>query len=236
MIFPNLILDSIVQEADKIRFDASRVFAVEGVEITDINIYPDFVGTPATVLDVYVANCPEDWYLDWAYSTAGDYTVRVEVVTLANGSETKDYSVSAITAAEDALFSSDEQIFAREPELKRYIPAGRNSFKYMHRLAQKEMLDYMYRNGIINPDGTQIEKTQLIGDKLDQWAIYEVLLLIYQDIKNSNAEAFNEKLVDYSEKRADARKRYIIQYDSNKDGNVDEDDYTRTTRETFFSR
>ena len=55
-------------------------------------------------------------------------------------------------------------------------------------------------------------------------------------MKISNSEAFNEKLTDYSEKRNNARERYIIQYDSNKDGEVNEDDTPIGTRAKFLSR
>ena len=235
MIFPKADLDSLIQMADMFRIDASGSFFSDGEVITELNIYPDFIDAPSTVFNVYVEGCPEDWRLDWGYETAGDHTVRVEIKT-ATDTKLVDYIVSAISEADDMLFSTDSMIYAYESELKRFLPEGRNSWKYLHRKAQTEILDYMYRNGILNPDGTKIEKTQLIGDKLDLWSTFETMLLIYQDLKVSNAELFNEKLADYSEKRAEARKRYILSYDSNKDGNITEADVPRSTRVTFFSR
>jgi hypothetical protein len=235
MIFPKADLDKLVQVADMFRIDASGSFFSEGEVITELNIYPDFIDAPATVFNIYMEDCPEDWRLDWAYETDGDHTVKVEIKT-ATDTKSVEYTVSAITEADDMLLSSDSMIYSYESELRRFLPEGRNSWKYLHRKAQKEILDYLYRNGILNPDGTKIEKTQLIADKLDLWSTFETMLLIYQDLKVSNAEVFNEKLVDYSEKRADARKRYIISYDSDKDGDVDSDDVPSKTRVTFFSR
>lgn len=235
MIFAKADLDSLIQTADMFRVDASGSFFSDGEIITELNIYPDFIGDPATVFNVYAEDCPEEWKLDWAYEIDGDYTVRVEIKT---ATETKftDYPITAISEADDMLFSTDSMIYSYESELRRYLPEGRNSWKYLHRKAQTEILDYLYRNGILNPDGTKIEKTQLIGDKLDLWSTFETMLLIYQDLKVSNAELFNEKLADYSEKRTDARQRYIIAYDSDKDGDVDGDDSPSTTRITYFSR
>lgn len=237
MLFPKADIDGLVQIRDMFRIDASKSFATSDENITNINIYPDFDNSPGTVVDVYGDDCDE-WYLDWAYEADGDYTIRVEMISDSPVPVTTEitYTVSAITAAEDNLFSNDAQLYKYESELKRYLPSGRNSWKYMHRLAQTEMVDYLYRNAILNPDNSMITKDQLIGDSLAQWSIFETLILIFQELKTSNSEAFNEKLVDYYGKRSAARKRYLIEYDSNKDGNVDEDDVPTATTTKWFSR
>lgn len=234
MLFPKANIDSLVQVADMFRIDAQGSFFTNGEELTEFNIYPDFANAPTTVFNV-LSDCPEDHYLDWAYETAGEYSIKVEMKTL---SETKaiTYTINVITEADDNLLSTDAMVYSYESELKKYLPFGRNSWKYLHRKAQEEILDYMYRNGIFNPDGSKIEKSQLIGDKLEKWSTFETILLIYQDIKTSNAEAFNEKLEDYSFKRNEARKIYKMSYDSNKDGVVDDKDVPRAMRVTYFTR
>lgn len=234
MIFPKADLEQLVQIYDKYRIDASGSFNTSDEAITELNIYPDYGNQPTLVYDKS-AESEDCWHIDWAYKTAGDYTVRVEIKT-ASYTESVDYTVTAISEADDMLFSSDAKIYTFESELRRFLPSGKNSWKYIHRQAQTEILDYMYRNGILNPDNTKIEKDQLIGDSLEEWAVMEAILLIFQDLKTSNSEAFNEKIADYSQKRAAARKRYLIEYDSNKDGNVDEKDSPMAIRETFFRR
>jgi hypothetical protein len=233
-LFPKADIDKLVQTYDMFRIDASGSFSTDEEEVTEFNIYPDYINQPLLVYDK-AAEDKDCWILDWAYKTEDTYTVRVEMKTLLL-TEVVEYQIEAITPAVDNLLSDDSALYAYENELRRYIPMGRNSWKYMHRKAQEEILDYFYRNAILNPDNTKIERSQLIGDKLEKWSIFEAILLIYQDIKTSNSEAFNEKIVDYSQKRADARSRYIIEYDSNKDGNVDEDDSKIATTATFFSR
>jgi polyhydroxyalkanoate synthesis regulator phasin len=236
MLFPKLDIDSLVQIDDMTRFDAAKAFYTVDEVISEINIYPDFTNNPATVQNVYIEDCRDLWSLDWAYDTAGEYTVRVELVSAA-GSKHKDYIIQAITEEEDNLFSKDEDIYALENELRSYLPAGRNSWKYMHRRAQKEILDWLYRNGKLNTDGTKITKDQiLITSELEEWSLYETMLLIYQDLKTSSGEAFNEKLVDYSAKRADAKERYRIRYDDDRSGEVDDDDNSESTRPIFLSR
>jgi len=234
MLFPKADVDKLVQNYDMFRIDASGSFYTEEEEITEFNIYPDYDNNPLLVYDK-AAEDKDCWILDWAYKTEGTYKVRVEAKT-ATITEIIEYTVESITPAVDNLLSDDSDIYSFENELRRYIPAGRNSWKYMHRKAQEEILDYFYRNAILNPDGSKVERSQLIGDKLNNWSTYEAILLIYQDIKTSNAEAFNEKISDYSLKRADARKRYLIEYDSNKDGNVDDEDSKIATTPTFFTR
>ena len=234
MLFPKADIDSLVQIQDMFRIDASKSFATTGEVITEVNIYPDFSNNPGTVFNVFETDT-ECWVLDWAYETAATYTIRLELKT-AGDSKIIEYTIEAITEAIDNLFSDDSMIYALESELRKYLPYGRNSWKYIHRKAQEEILDYFYRNAILNPDNTKILKSQIIGDSLEKWSTHEALLFIYQDIKSSNAASFNEKLKDYSAARAESRERYLIEYDSNKDSVVDELDIPRATQPTFFSR
>lgn len=235
MLFPKADIDSLVQVYDKFRIDATKSFSTTDDELTEFNIYPDFVNQPLVVYDVLSESDPECWFLDWAYETDGDFTVRVEMKT-ALLTKTVDYVITAITEEDDNLFSDDAMLYSYESELKKYLPEGRNSWKYLHRKAQEEILDYLYRNDKRNPDGSKITKDQIIEDKLELWSTFETMLLIYQDIKTSNSEAFTEKLDDYDEKRGEARERYIIVYDSDSDGDVDDDDIPTGTNPKFFSR
>lgn len=237
MLFPKADIDSLVQNLDMFRIDASKSFFTGDEALTEINIYPDYGNSPLVFFNVYdELEDAECRVLDWAYNTEGVYTVRIEIKTAAI-SEVLDYTVESITAELDNLYSKDSQIYALENELKRYLPEGRNSWIYLHRTAQGKILDYLYRNAILNPDNSAITKDQLLAEsQLSLWSMYETMLLIYQDIKTSNSIAFNEKIVDYSEARAEARQRYLIEYDSNKDGIIDEEDSAIATKMTFFTR
>lgn len=239
-LFPKADIDKVVQIQDMFRIDAIGSFITNGEDLTEVNIYPDFSNNPLTVFNVFSDGDPECWYLDWAYEVAADYTVRVELKT-ASTDKNIEYTVSAISEAEDNLLATDADLYTYESELKHKLPLGRNSWKYIHRKAQEEILQYLYKNGKFNSkDGSPITKDQLrVESKLNQWAIFEALLLIFQDIKTSTSGAFNEKLEDYSEKRGEAREIYIIKIDADKDGDIDEDDTNEqvlSNRPKFFNR
>lgn len=234
MLFPKIDTDSLVQINDMFRICAVGSFSTSDEEITEVRIYPDYSNQPLVTFSI-TTQCPEDYYLDWAYETAGEYTVRVELVSASSTKEI-DKTVTAITEEVDNLQADDSCIYAYESELKKYLPEGRNSWKYIHRKALEEILDYLYRNCHLNKDGSKITKEQLITRQIEKWATFEAILLIYQDIKTSNSEAFNEKIDHYLQKRGDARNRYIIEIDSNKDGIIDEKDTPTRTRVSYFTR
>jgi len=234
MLFPKIDIDTCVQINDMFRICAVGSFATPDDPITEVKIYPNYIVDPLVTFSIST-ECPDDYYLDWAYETAGEYTVRVELIS-ASDSRTIDKVVTAITEEEDNLQSDDSCIYAYESELKKYLPFGRNSWKYIHRKALEEILDYLYRNCKLNKDGTKITKEQLITDDVQKWATFEAMLLIYQDIKSSNAEAFNEKIDYYLVKRGDARNRYIIVIDSDRDGQITKEDTPTHTRVSYFTR
>lgn len=234
MLFPKIDADTLVQIADMFRIDVSKSFVTNGEELTEINIWPDFVGAPLVSFNVLDPD-QDSWYLDWAYETDGDYTVRLELKTDTD-SKVTTHTVTAVTAEDDHLLSDDNMIYTEESEFKKYLPYGRNSWKYIHRKALGEILDYLYRKGKLNPDGTKITKEQLIGDNLAEWSTYEAILLILQDNKTSDSEAWTQKIQHYKEKREDYRDRYLIIYDSDKDGEITEEDIPKGLAPKFFSR
>ena len=237
-LFPKADIDEVVQVLDMFRIDAKDSFYTSGEILTEVNIYPDFVGNPSVFFDVFMQDEPDCWNLDWAYETNGDYTIRVELKTDTE-TKTTDYTIKAITAAIDNLLSNDSDLYKYENELRHKKLEGRNSWIYAHRAAQEEILQFLYKNGKFNKDNTPITKDQLKAEsKLTLWSTYEAMLIIFQDLKTSNSAAFNEKLVDYSEKRGEAREIYLIKIDADKNGTIDEDDegLEITTRPKFFTR
>lgn len=236
MLFPKADIDSLIQIQDMFRIDATNSFYTDNETLSAVNIYPDFDNQPLVFFDVLPEGSKDCWFLDWAYSVAGDYTVKVEILSDITASVDADYTVTVLSEEEDNLLSNDAMIYQYESDLRKYLPRSRNSWKYIHRLAQTEILDYMYRNLILNPDKSRILKSQLIGDKLSEWSVFEALILIYQDIKSSNSELFNTKITDYTQKRNEARKRYLIEYDSNKDGIITDEDRPIATTTRFFTR
>lgn len=238
-LFPKADIDHSVQVLDMFRIEAKDSFFTGEEVLTEVNIYPDFSTNPSTVFNVFVAEEAHCWFLDWAYEVEGSYIIRVELKTETN-SKFVDYTINAITETQDNLLSRDSDLYNYENELKTKKLEGRNSWKYAHRAAQEEILQYLYKNGKYNLDGSPITKDQLqVESKLSKWSLFETLLIIFQDLKTSNSAAFNEKLIDYSEKRGEAREIYIIKIDSDKDGDIDSTDTDQiviTLKPKFYSR
>src|SRR5690606_29230065 len=119
VIFPSLETEKILQVNDQTRFDARKSFvANDEEEITSLKITPE---DGASEIDI-----TEKEYLDWAFDSDGEKTVSLTVET-ANNSKTITKKITVLTAEEDALFSSDADLVAREDDILRYIREGRNS-------------------------------------------------------------------------------------------------------------
>lgn len=216
MIFLNCIRESLIQVGDKTRIDVSKSF-VSGSGITDILIKPE-----ATESFISVFNTNQDkWFLDWAYSTSQDKTISVQATDGFN-TVSQDFAISVISEVDDNLYSSDEEIFSLESELKRYIPQGKNSYKNIHREAQSRILNYLDRKRIWNKDGGPYTKDQLnLTGELSKWSLYECLYIIYTDLFISVGDKFAEKINQYRDLRNTERDRGSLRVDSDNSGTIE---------------
>ena len=127
-----------------------------------------------------------------------------------------------ITEANDNLYSSDEQIFSIESELKRYIPDGKNSFKNIHREAQSRILNYLDRKRIWASNGEPYTKDQVnLNGELSKWSLYEAMFIIYSDLFVSVGDKFAEKINQYKDLRNSERDRASIRIDKDNSGTFD---------------
>ena len=129
MLFPKIDVDNLVQINDMFRICGIGSFFTADETLQEIKIYPNYVVDPLITFSIS-ADCPDDYYLDWAYDTAGDYEVRIELVA-DSGTTGMSQTVTAVTVEEDNLQADDQCIYAYESELKKYQPSGRNSYKYI---------------------------------------------------------------------------------------------------------
>ena len=120
MIFPALSLETTLQVDDKTRLNASKSFVTNNETITNIEIEPEIgVG----FISVFNTN-PDKWFLDWAYELDGSKVVSVRVTTNL-GDRIKTYDTDVLTKEVDALFSNDNDLYAYEPNLAKYLPLGK---------------------------------------------------------------------------------------------------------------
>lgn len=148
MLFPSLTnLESIVQVDDRFRLNASNSFSPDE-EITDVLIEPE-VG--AGFISIF--NTDKDkWYLDWAYELDGMKTVTIRLVGSVTVQKDKTYTINCLTEEDDALFSTDTDIYPFEPTINDELPKGKNSFLYAHRKAQDLILDWLREQRIFKTD------------------------------------------------------------------------------------
>lgn len=217
-IFIKSINEAIVQAKDKTRIDVSGIFA-QGVTITDVTIKPE---ASESAISVFSSNS-DNWYLDWAYATSGTKTITVEA-TDGVTPVSEDFTVEVTSVADDNLYSSDSELFQIESELKKYLPAGKNSYLYAHREAQLRILSYLDRKRIWNTDGTIITKDQLNVSDVKRWSIYETMLIIYEDLVVAVGDKFKDKVLKYTELRNIERDRGAIRIDLDGNSTIESDE------------
>ena len=232
MIFPKLVLEEIVQVEDMTRFDMSQCFVTpdEGA-ITKVEISFDQVD----YFDVFVENIPEKWFLDYAFNSDGEKDVWVKVSTATSNNE-KNFKIDVISQADDALFSTDAMLFAKETELKKYIPKGRTSFNYAHRDAQTKIIRYLDGEGLRNVYGVPFGKNDLVQNEyIREFSIYETMMLIFEDLRVKGNDAFKEKKKAYESDYIEAKKNATIRLDYDDDGEV-KDTETKNVQNKFLTR
>lgn len=223
MIFPKLSLERIIQVDDKIRLNASQSFVTQGEVLEDVLIKPE---ASEDFISVFNSN-NEKWFLDWAYDVAGDKVVTVKLVTDLSEKE-KEYQLEVISAEDDALLSSDNDLFPYEPTIYKYLPSGKSSFKYAHRAAQSKILAYLDEQRIWRADNSRYTKLDLVEiggvefkEQFRMWSIFQTLLIIFESSQVSGNDVFQEKRLEYEKEMRIHRNRASLRLDSDGDGIVD---------------
>jgi hypothetical protein len=217
-VFPILKCETIVQQKDKIRFLASRSFVTdENSEIDSVEIRPsandDFI-------DITNSD-PDLWYLDWAYLDDGEHEVTLRV-TGGGQSAQKTITVTAISEQDDYLFSTDEDLRAREHDIEKWIPDGYSSWNHIHRQAQKSILDWLDETRIIKPDGSRFNAKDLVDkQQVRRLSLYTSLRMIFGSISNQVGDVFDEKRSEYHTMETQARNRNWLKLDTTGDGKAD---------------
>lgn len=214
MIFPKLEADSIVQVNDQIRLNATRTFvSADEAAITLVEIEPEVGGG---YIDVTTNK-----YLDWAYTSDGAKVASLRITT--DGAPTTvTLTVTSITETDDALFSKDVDLRAIEPDIYLYLPEGKNSFNYLHREVQTQILEWLDEKNIKDTDGDALTKAALTDkEEFRRWSLYMVLERIFRDQSNAVEDVFSIKSSGYKRLAEVARGRSTISLDRDGDGTKD---------------
>lgn len=216
-IFPIIESDNTVQLNDKFRIDCTKSYISKGeAAVTLVEIEPHTGDGFIAVTGSPVLS--KNWFLDWQYASAGGKTVSVRITT-SGAPVTVTKTISAITSATDKLFSTDQDLVAIEHNILKYVPEGRSSFKYIHREAQKQMLEWLYVNGYRKYDGSRITVDEVIDvENVKYWSIYLALRLIFQDLSNQPDDIFEKKSKLYQNDEHKWRENIALKFDLDGDG------------------
>lgn len=218
-IFGLIDLETTVQVNEKTRLDASRSFITQGEgAISLVEIKPETSGSYVTVSGVSITS--DLWYLDWIYSTAGTKTISLRITTTSTPVVfTQDIVV--VTVATDALFASDSDLGKFEPDIRKWLPAGKSTWNFVHRKVQDKILTEIYKSRILDDSGNKLTKAAVIDiAEVREWAAYMALSIIFNGISNSPEDVFFQKSLDYA-KKSNEFQNYsfnILKLDYNGDG------------------
>lgn len=229
-VFIVVVNDSVVQVGDKTRFDLSKSFCakplVTSAFIKKIEVKPE---PTSAWIEIHDSTVPaeklaiKDWYFDWIYldktgATSDVQTFSVRFTDINDVIYSASRELTLLTETQDALFSSDEDLIAHEPDILKWIPDGRSSWKYVHRRCQNRILSYLFEKGYKNTDGSPFTKSQII-QKYDvkEWSIFMALKIIFGSVINSKDDVFLQKAKFYENLEGKANKT-DIRVDLNSDG------------------
>lgn len=221
-LFPVLETEALVQASDKTRLDASKSYGSGGATITKIEIRPD---ASAAFYDVTA-----DQYLDWQYTKvdAADpetvtATVRINYVSVGEPGTSVDKTLQVISAATDNLFSTDDELRKHEYDILKYVPAGRATFKDVHRRAQTLILDWLSKEGYVDDFGKRITKEKFRNlNEIQTWSAMLALQLIFEGLSNAIDDVFSEKAKRYAGLVSLYKDRSVIRLDLDESGTVED--------------
>ncbi len=216
-IFPIIECDDKVQTSDKFRIDCSKSYISKGeAAVTLVEIEPHtgdgFIAVTGNPI------LSKNWYLDWQYATTGTKVVSLRITT-SGAPVTITKSIVCVDSATDKLFASDQDLVVIEHNILKYVPEGRASFKYIHREAQKQMLEWLYINGYRKYDGDRITVDEVLEvENVKYWATYLALRLIFQDLSNQPDDVFEKKSKMYQNDEHKWRENIALKFDLDGDG------------------
>lgn len=208
MIFPVIQIESIVQVGDRTRIDVSKSYCTPDDSITGYFVCPD-VAASANYFDV-----TDDKFLDWQYEASGSYTIALR----ANSDEVTS-TISVVTAESDYLFSDDQRLKQHEPDILKWVQAGRNSYFDVHRRCQEMIVDYLDQQNYRDNSGNKYTKVDIVNrEEVRSWATFMALRVIFEGLSNAIDDIFAVKAARYEKLEVKARDRASLSLDKSGDG------------------
>ena len=209
-IFGQIKSDDIVQTNDKIRFDCSKSY-LSGETSTITLMELDAGGG---YIDITT-----NQYLDWEYATELAAQVINLRITTDGAPVVFTKNIQTISAANEKLFSIDNDLVAFESDILNYIPDGRSSFNNIHRRSQQLILDKLDNLGYTDKNGNRFVAADIIDiQEVKEWSVFKTLKIIYLGLSNLVDDEFDQKMKTYESLEQDRKSRTVLRIDWDKDG------------------
>jgi len=153
-----------------------------------------------------------------------EYLTRKITLTTGDGSGTHlAYRyVNVYSKDGDALFSSDSDLKASEPDIMNYLGRDRSSYNFIHREAQELITAYLDEKGLVDIYGDKFTKAAFVSlDEFKQWSKFMVLRLIFEGLSNSLDDEFDSKAKKYRKEETYHSNRAVVRIDIDADGQID---------------
>jgi hypothetical protein len=139
-----------------------------------------------------------------------------------DGSNTKVSHIKLYSVEGDKLFSRDEDLMTWEPDIMKYVPAGRSTYLNIHREAQNQILYYLDKEGYTDIYQKKFTKFALVMiDEVREWSTFLALSIIMWGLSNKVDDVFLKRHYEYLKKAQEARSRAILRIDIDGDKVVD---------------
>jgi len=154
-----------------------------------------------------------------------EYGLRNVWLIVSSGAESASIfqQLKVYTPEGDALFSEDADLVSFETEIMKWLPQGHGSFIYLHRRAQKEILDWIDRQGYRDKDRNKITKRAFVDNSdVRSWSTALALRLFFTEAGNASNDVFKEKAKVYEKMEIAARSRAVLSLDLDGDNKADD--------------
>ncbi len=151
-----------------------------------------------------------------------DSVVKQVTLEVTNGTPVTAISnITLYSESGDNLYSTDARLREHEPEIMKYLPKGKSTYKNIHRRAQKNILAYLDKEGFVDSYGNKYTKRSILDvEEVTEWSTYEALKLIYTGLSNATDDVFFKKASEYAKLAVINRERAVLRIDNNEDGEI----------------
>lgn len=217
-VFPILKTEPKVQTNDKIRLWADETFLTpDSGAVTAVEIEPHTGDGFIAVFDVDQSQ----WFLDWAFATAGTKTATLRVTSTGAIVTTVTKTIEVVTPATDNLFSTDDELKTREHDIVRWVPDGFSSWNHVHRQAQMNILDWLDEIRLFKNDMSRWTAADLVqNEQFRRISIYTTLRMIFSSLSNQVGDVFDLKSKYYLGLEKESKNRNYVSLDLNGDGEI----------------